>query len=65
MSNLVAMLFDLFEYVSRPFPWHLAPMGYVREIRMTGRRARSSGAAWGSHLYATRRLIEESAELCP
>ena len=64
MSNLSLMLRDLIEYVSNPFPWHLAPMGYVREVRMTGRRASEIGAAWDSHLEHTRKAVIESAKLC-
>lgn len=58
------MIADLIEYAANPFPWHLAPMGYVREVRMTGQRARETGTAWNDHLVATRGVIEESAGMC-
>lgn len=65
MSNSAVMLFDLIEFVSNPFPWHLAPMGYVSEVRKTAQRARETGDAWDSHLAQTRSFIEQSAGLCP
>lgn len=58
------MLRDLVEFVQNPYPWHLAPMGYVREVMMTAQRARDAAAAWSSHINSTRRFIEESAEQC-
>ena len=58
------MFLDLLEYVSNPFPWHLAPMGYVREVRMTGRRAVETSGAWDRHLTFTRDAIRQSARHC-
>ncbi|MEM6390500.1 MAG: hypothetical protein AAF825_11730 [Pseudomonadota bacterium] len=52
------MFRDLIEYVRNPYPWHLAPMGYVREVTMTGKRGASEAHAWDSHLASTRAAIE-------
>lgn len=58
------MLLDLVEYARAPYPWHLAPMGYVREARLIATRARQLEPAWRSHLQATRQNIEASIDLC-
>ncbi|MEM6664178.1 MAG: hypothetical protein AAF666_18605 [Pseudomonadota bacterium] len=58
------MLRDLFEFVRNPYPWHLAPMGYVRELAGIADRGRELGPAWKEHLVKSRRTIEESAEAC-
>lgn len=44
--------------------WHLAPMGYRREISGIAGRAAQCREAWGPHLEATRRVIETAAQGC-
>lgn len=58
------MLRDLIEFAQNPYPWHLAPMGYVREARLIAKRARDLEPAWSGHIQATRRCIEASVDLC-
>ena len=56
------MLRDLLEFVRNPYPWHLAAMGYVREVSGIADRARALAPAWREHLDRTRRAISTSAE---
>lgn len=58
------MLRDLAELVLNPYPWHLAPMGYLRETRLIAHHARRLEHAWHPHLNATRQLVTESVDLC-
>lgn len=58
------MLRDLLEYVRNPYPWYLAPMGYVRELTGIADRARDLALEWRDHLERSRSIIEESAETC-
>lgn len=59
------MLRDMMDYTRAPYSWHLAPMGYVRELRMIQSRGRELAPAWESHVGNTRRVIEESANASP
>ena len=59
------MLRDLLAYVLAPYPWHLAPMGYVREIAGIGRRAEQCAQSWRSLLQATKAHIARAASLRP
>lgn len=58
------MLRDLLEFVRNPYPWYLAPMGYVRELAGIADRARLLEPAWREHLERSRSVIRESAEAC-
>lgn len=58
------MIQDLIEYLRAPYPWHLAPMGYVRELSGLARRAEQCADAWRPHLEATRRHIEAAVQGC-
>ena len=58
------MLLDLLEFARNPYPWHLAPMGYVREARLIARRGRELAPAWREHLENTRTTIEQSIDQC-
>lgn len=44
--------------------WHLAPMGYRREISGIAGRAVQCREAWGPHLEATKQVIEVAAQGC-
>ena len=59
------MFRDLIEYLRAPYPWHLAPMGYLRELDGIGRRERQCAESWEPHLSATRRVVLQAAEACP
>lgn len=58
------MLRDLAAFCLAPYPWHLAPMGYVRELSGIGRRNAQCGEAWRPHLEASQRAILAASEAC-
>ena len=58
------MLSDLVAFCLAPFPWHLAPMGYVRELSGIGRRGAQCVEAWRPHLDASKRVILGAAKAC-
>lgn len=58
------MFMDLWRYATAPFPWYLAPMGYVRESTGLVRRGGHSRAAWREHLEKSKALILEAASRC-
>lgn len=59
------MLSDLLAFCLAPYPWHLAPMGYVRELSGIGRRNAQCVEAWRPHLEASKRAILAASEACP
>ncbi|WP_299625071.1 hypothetical protein [Pelagibius sp.] len=44
--------------------WHLAPMGYRREISGIAGRAAQCRESWHPHLEATKQVIETAAQAC-
>lgn len=56
------MLWDLYHYLTAPFPWYLAPMGYVRESARLARLGRRRRTAWAHHLERSRELILRTAD---
>lgn len=58
------MLSDLKAFCLAPFPWYLAPMGYVRELSGIGRRGAQCAEAWRPHLESSKRAILGAAEAC-
>lgn len=59
------MLKDLMEFIIAPYPWHLAPMGYLRELNGISRRVDQCARSWNSHLDATRDHIARTVLSCP
>lgn len=58
------MLRDMLEFARNPYPWYLAPMGYVRELTGIADRARELAPSWRDHLEQSQSTIEESTEGC-
>ena len=58
------MLMDLLRFLTFPYPWYLAPMGYVREqagITASGSRSANS---WRFHLEECKATILQAADHC-
>ena len=58
------MLRDITEVLRRPAPWHLAPMGYFRELSGIARRADECRESWQPHLMSTQAIIERAVSSC-
>jgi hypothetical protein len=58
------MLTDVYEFCRTPYPWYLAPMGYLREARGIAARSEQWADSWRSHLAATKKVILEAVEAC-
>ena len=59
------MFMDLWRFLTAPFPWYLAPMGYVRALTGLAARGRRCHAAWQEHLDKSKALVLAAAAQCP